>query len=185
MIKVHLYGAFYMSKAACPISRSRKSGSFIHFISTSGLIGNFGQANYSAAKLGIVGLSKSIALDMARFKVRSNCVSPFACGRASSAPSTDTPEQKARVERMQNSMTASKIAPICVFLASDLSKEVKGQIFTVRKDEIFLMSQSRPIRVAHKDGGWSPRTLQTRCCRVQELVLSLDRSADIFNWDEL
>ena len=81
---------------------------------------------------------------MARFKVRSNCVSPFAWSRLIGTIPTDTPEEKARVERIQNTMTASKIAPICVFLASDLAKDVTGQIFAVRKDEIFLMSQSRP-----------------------------------------
>ena len=107
-------------------------------------MGNFGQANYAAAKLGIVGLSKSIALDMARFNVRSNCVSPFAWSRLIGTIPTTTPEEKARVDRIQNTMTASKIAPICVFLGSDLSKDVTGQIFAVRKDEIFLMSQSRP-----------------------------------------
>ena len=144
VIKVHLYGAFYMSKAAAPYFKEQESGSFVHFTSTSGLVGNFGQANYAAAKLGIVGLSKSIALDMARFNVRSNCVSPFAWSRLIGTIPTDTPEEKARVERIQNTMTASKIAPICVFLASDLSKDVTGQIFAVRKDEIFLMSQSRP-----------------------------------------
>jgi NAD(P)-dependent dehydrogenase (short-subunit alcohol dehydrogenase family) len=78
VIKVHLLGSFYVSHAAARLFRDQGSGAFVHFTSTSGLVGNFGQANYAAAKLGIVGLSKSIALDMARFNVRSNCVSPFA-----------------------------------------------------------------------------------------------------------
>ena len=89
VIKVHLYGAFYMSKAAAPYFKEQESGSFVHFTSTSGLVGNFGQANYAAAKLGIVGLSKSIALDMARFNVRSNCVSPFAWSRLIGTIPTD------------------------------------------------------------------------------------------------
>lgn len=71
VIKVHLMGSFYVSHAAARIFREQESGSFVHFTSTSGLIGNFGQTNYAAAKLGIVGLSKSIALDMGRFNVRS------------------------------------------------------------------------------------------------------------------
>src|SRR5262245_2494882 len=186
VIKVHLYGAFYMSKAAAPYFKEQESGSFVHFTSTSGLIGNFGQANYSAAKLGIVGLSKSIALDMARFNVRSNCVSPFAWSRLIGTIPTDTPEQKARVERMQNTMTASKIAPICVFLASDLSREVTGQIFAVRKDEIFLMSQPRPLRVAHKDGGWTPQTIaETMLPAFKSGFYPLDRSQDVFSWEPL
>jgi NAD(P)-dependent dehydrogenase (short-subunit alcohol dehydrogenase family) len=186
VIKVHLYGAFYMSKAAAPYFKEQEQGSFIHFTSTSGLVGNFGQANYAAAKLGIVGLSKSIALDMARFKVRSNCLSPFAWSRLIGTIPVDTPEQKARVERIQNTMTASKIAPICVFLASDLAKDVSGQIFAVRKDEIFLMSQSRPLRVAHKDGGWTPQSIaETMLPAFQSAFYPLDRSQDVFNWDPL
>ena len=186
VIKVHLYGAFYMSKAAAPYFKEQEQGSFIHFTSTSGLVGNFGQANYAAAKLGIVGLSKSIALDMARFKVRSNCVSPFAWSRLIGTIPVDTPEQKARVERIQHTMTASKIAPICVFLASDLAKDVSGQIFAVRKDEIFLMSQSRPLRVAHKDGGWTPRSVaETMLPAFQSAFYPLDRSQDVFNWEPL
>jgi NAD(P)-dependent dehydrogenase (short-subunit alcohol dehydrogenase family) len=186
VIKVHLYGAFYMSKAAAPYFKDQESGSFIHFTSTSGLVGNFGQANYAAAKLGIVGLSKSIALDMARFHVRSNCVSPFAWSRLIGTIPVDTPEQKARIERIQNTMTASRIAPICVFLASDLSKDVTGQIFAVRKDEIFLMSQSRPIRVAHKDGGWTPQAIaDTMLPAFKTAFYPLDRSQDVFNWEPL
>jgi NAD(P)-dependent dehydrogenase (short-subunit alcohol dehydrogenase family) len=186
VLKVHLYGAFYMSKAAAPYFREQEAGSFIHFTSTSGLIGNFGQANYAAAKMGIIGLSKSIALDMSRFNVRSNCISPFAWSRLIGTIPVDTPEQKARVERIQNTMTANKIAPICVFLASDLAKEVTGQIFTVRKDEIFLMSQPRPLRVAHKDGGWTPQSIaDTMLPAFKSAFYPLDRSADVFNWDPL
>ena len=186
VIKVHLYGAFYMSKAAAPYFKEQEQGSFIHFTSTSGLVGNFGQANYAAAKLGIVGLSKSIALDMARFKVRSNCVSPFAWSRLIGTIPVETPEQKARVERIQNTMTATKIAPICVFLASDLAKDVSGQIFAVRKDEIFLMSQSRPLRVAHKDGGWTPQSIaDSMLPAFKSAFYPLDRSQDVFNWEPL
>ena len=78
VIKVHLYGSFNVSRAAATHFRKQESGAFVHMTSTSGLVGNPGQANYSAAKMGIVGLSKSLALDMARFNVRSNCISPFA-----------------------------------------------------------------------------------------------------------
>ena len=77
VISVHLKG----SRAAATVFREQQSGAFVHMTSTSGLIGNFGQANYAAAKLGIAGLSKSIALDMGRFNVRSNCISPFAWSR--------------------------------------------------------------------------------------------------------
>jgi NAD(P)-dependent dehydrogenase (short-subunit alcohol dehydrogenase family) len=186
VIKVHLYGAFYVSKAAAPYFREQESGSYIHFTSTSGLIGNFGQANYAAAKMGIVGLSKSIALDMARFHVRSNCISPFAWSRLIGTIPTDTPEQKARVERIQSTMTAGRIAPICVFLGSDLARDVTGQIFAVRKDEIFLMSQPRPIRVAHKDGGWTPQAIaDTMLPAFKSAFYPLDRSQDVFNWEPL
>jgi NAD(P)-dependent dehydrogenase (short-subunit alcohol dehydrogenase family) len=73
VIDVHLNGSFYVSRAAAPHFKSQQSGCYVHMTSTSGLVGNLGQANYSAAKLGIVGLSKSIALDMAKYQVRSNC----------------------------------------------------------------------------------------------------------------
>ncbi|HXV07226.1 MAG TPA: SDR family NAD(P)-dependent oxidoreductase, partial [Burkholderiales bacterium] len=148
VIDVHLHGAFYVSRAAAPYFKSQNCGCYVHMTSTSGLIGNLGQANYSAAKLGIVGLSKSIALDMARYKVRSNCIAPFAWSRMIGSIPTETAEQKARVERMKVMETA-KIAPLAVFLASDAAQEVSGQIFAVRANELFLMSQSRPIRSVH------------------------------------
>src|ERR687886_229168 len=81
VIGVHLMGSFYVSRAAAAHFRRQGHGAFVHFTSTSGLIGNVGQANYAAAKLGICGLSKAIALDMKRFSVRSNAVAPFASSR--------------------------------------------------------------------------------------------------------
>ena len=183
VVKVHLMGSFYTSHAAARHFKEQGSGSFVHFTSTSGLVGNFGQANYAAAKLGIVGLSKSIALDMERFHVRSNCVSPFAWSRLIGTIPTETPEEKARVEKIQ-SMGAEKIAPLCAYLASDLSKDVTGQIFAVRKNEMFLMSQSRPIRSVQRENGWTPQTIADHAIpAMRASFYKLDRSADVFNWD--
>jgi NAD(P)-dependent dehydrogenase (short-subunit alcohol dehydrogenase family) len=183
VIKVHLMGSFYMSRAAASHFREQESGSFIHFTSTSGLIGNFGQANYAAAKMGIVGLSKSIALDMARYHVRSNCISPFAWSRLIGTIPTETPDQAARVAKVKT-MTPGKIAPLAVYLASDLAKEVTGQIFAVRKNEIFLMSQPRPIRSIHSGEGWTPQTIAEHGMpALKESFFPLDRTQDIFTWD--
>ena len=84
VIDVHLNGSFYVARAAAPHFKGQESGVYLHMTSTSGLIGNLGQATYAAAKLGIVALSKSIALDMAKYHVRSNCIAPFAWSRMTS-----------------------------------------------------------------------------------------------------
>jgi short-subunit dehydrogenase len=153
--------------------------------STSGLVGNLGQANYSAAKLGIVGLSKSIALDMAKYQVRSNCISPFAWSRMIGSIPTETNEQRARVEKLK-SMETSKIAPLAVFLASDAARDVTGQIFAARANELFLMSQSRPLRSVHRAEGWTPESIATHAIpALRAHFYPLDRSQDVFSWDPL
>ena len=183
VIDVHLNGSFYVARAAAPHFRKQESGAYIHMVSTSGLIGNLAQANYSAAKLGIAALSKSIAMDMAKFNVRSNCISPFAFSRMISSIPTETPEQKERVARLQKMETA-KIAPLAVYLASDQAKDVTGQIFAVRANEVFLMSQIRPLRGMHAGEGWTPETIATRAIpAMRPNFYKLDRSQDVFDWD--
>ncbi len=183
VINVHLNGSFFMSRAAAEHFRKQESGSFVHITSTSGLIGNFGQANYSAAKLGIVALSKSIALDMKRYNVRSNCLAPFAWSRMTSSIPAETPEQKARVERIMR-MGPEKNAPLAVFLASDAAKEVSGQIFAPRMHELFLFSQNRPIKSVHSEAGWTPEKIaEIALPAMKGAFTPLERSGDVFSWD--
>jgi NAD(P)-dependent dehydrogenase (short-subunit alcohol dehydrogenase family) len=183
VIAVHLNGSFNMSRAVAGHFREQNSGSFVHMTSTSGLIGNYGQANYMAAKLGIAGLSRAIALDMARFNVRSNAVAPFAWSRMIGSIPADTPEQKARVEKFQQ-MTPEKIAPLVIYLASDRAAGVSGQIFGVRRNEIFLFNQPRPIRSLHRSDGWTPETLDQQLKGAfAGSFTPLDRSGEVFSWD--
>jgi NAD(P)-dependent dehydrogenase (short-subunit alcohol dehydrogenase family) len=185
VIDVHLNGSFYVARAAAPHFKSQESGCYIHMTSTSGLVGNLGQANYSAAKLGIAGLSKSIALDMAKYYVRSNCISPFAWSRMIGSIPAETDDQKARVEKLK-AMETSKIAPLAVFLASEEGKDVTGQIFAVRANEIFLMGQSRPLRSVHRAEGWTPETIGAHAIpALRAHFYPLERSQDVFSWDPL
>jgi NAD(P)-dependent dehydrogenase (short-subunit alcohol dehydrogenase family) len=183
VLNVHLNGTFYVSRAAAGLFKDQQAGSFIHMTSASGLVGNVGQANYSAAKLGIVALSKSIALDMARFNVRSNCICPFAWGRMTENIPATTPDQIQRVERLKQ-MTPDKSVPMAVYLASDAAKDVTGQIFAVRKNEVFLMSQSRPLRSVQRDEGWTPELIRDHAApALSPAFYALDRSQDVFSWD--
>jgi NAD(P)-dependent dehydrogenase (short-subunit alcohol dehydrogenase family) len=158
VIDVHLNGSFFVARAAAPHFKSRLGGAFVHMTSTSGLIGNLGQSNYAAAKMGLVGLSKTIALDMAKFNVRSNCIAPWAWTAMTANIPADTPANIARIEKLKK-MESSKIPPLAIYLASDAAKTVSGQIFGVRANEIYLFSQPRIIRTLHRAGGWSPETI--------------------------
>jgi NAD(P)-dependent dehydrogenase (short-subunit alcohol dehydrogenase family) len=183
VISVHLNGSFSMSRACATPFREQNSGSYVHMTSTSGLIGNFGQANYMAAKLGIVGLSRGIALDMARFNVRSNCVSPFGWTRMVQSIPAETEAEKARVARASQ-MSPDKVAPLVVYLASDAASGISGQILSARNNEIYLFNQNRPIRTLHRSDGWTPQKLAEQLKGAFATSFTpLERSPDVFSWD--
>ena len=183
VVAVHLKGCFNVSRAAATHFKAQGSGVYVHMTSTSGLIGNFGQANYSAAKLGIAALSKSIALDMQRFGVRSNAVAPFAWTRMIDSIPANTPEEKLRVDRLKT-LVPERVAPFVVGLCADEAKDVTGQIFGVRNNEIYLFSQPRPVRNAHSGSGWTPQSVvDTALPMLRAGFYALDRSSDVFTWD--
>jgi NAD(P)-dependent dehydrogenase (short-subunit alcohol dehydrogenase family) len=183
VIDVTLSGYFYVSRAAANLFRDQESGCFIHMTSTSGLIGNRAQVNYGAAKMGVAGLSKCIALDMSRFKVRSNCIAPFAYTRMTATIPTDTEVNKARVAVLQK-MTAAKIAPFTVGLMSDSAADVTGQVFAVRNNEIVLFTQHRPLRTTQTSDGWTPEScVETALPALRPSMYPLDISSQVFTWD--
>ncbi len=185
VISVHLKGSFNVARNAADHFRAQESGAMVHFTSTSGLIGNFGQANYAAAKMGIVGLSKSIALDMQRFNVRSNCMSPFAWTRMIGTIPSNTPEQEARLAKIKQ-MTPAQIAPMVIYLLSDLASGVTGQIFGSRMNEQILFNQNRPVRSVHRSEGWTPAEIHEHAMPALTAAFTPnERSGDVFNWDPI
>lgn len=185
VLKVHLYGTFYISRAAALHFREQQSGSFIHMTSNSALIGNLGQGNYCAAKLGIVGLSKSIALEMKKYNVRSNCIAPVAWSRMTKSIPSKTPEQQAYVEKIKK-MTPETIAPLASFLGSDAAADVSGQVFAIRRNEVFLMSQARPVRSVHNSEGWTAESIATTAMpAMRPSFFGLDKTSEVFAWDPI
>jgi NAD(P)-dependent dehydrogenase (short-subunit alcohol dehydrogenase family) len=183
VLKVHLKGSFAVSRAAAEVFREQGSGAFVHMTSTAGLIGNLAQANYSAAKNGIVGLSRSIALDMARYHVRSNAIAPFAWSRLIGTLPENTPAERTRVARMQR-MTPEQIAPLAVYLLGDEAADISGQVFVVRGNEVMLMSQPRPLRTMAKLDGWTTESLAGHFGpAIRSSLVPLETSPQVFSYD--
>ncbi|THT96303.1 SDR family oxidoreductase [Lampropedia puyangensis] len=187
VIRVHLFGAYNTSRAAASHFRAQGGGALVHMTSTSGLIGGLGQANYAAAKMGIVGLSRSISMDMARFGVRSNCIAPHAFSRMiESVPGLSPEEQERYLEKRRQTTRPEQIAPLAVLLCSDQAKDVSGQIFGARGNEVYLYNQPRPIRTLQRGEGWTPSTLAEQMIPAWRTSFTpAERTKDVFGWEAI
>lgn len=182
VIDVHLRGAFHISRAAVNHFRDQQSGCFLHMTSGAGLVGNVGQANYMAAKMGIVGLSRGLSQDLQRYNVRSNCISPFARTRMLEGGRLSDEARRARDARSATWKIES-VATLAVALASDESRDISGQIFGARGGEVFIYSQPRPVRSVHKDGGWTPEGLVKLLPRFESVFSPLSEMGS--TWDSV
>lgn len=184
VIEVHLKGSFNVCRASIEHFRNQEDGAYVLFSSTSGLIGNIGQTNYAAAKMGIAGLSRVIAMEGERRNVRSNILTPSAWTRMiGSIPVKDEATGR-RVQMMQDKMRADQIAPLAVALVADAAKDVSGQIFSIRGNEVFLWSQPRPIRGMSNLQGWTPETmLEHAFPAFRPDMYDLGNARTVFPWD--
>jgi len=160
VIDVHLTGHFNITRAAINLFREQNYGRIIMVSSTSGALGNVGQANYGAAKMGIIALARIVAMENASKGITCNTIMPSADTRMTRAVPTpkDPKAAEVREERLRRSR-ADAIAPLCVFLASEQSSYVNGQLFHQRAAELSLYSHPRPVRMVHRNGGWTPETI--------------------------
>jgi NAD(P)-dependent dehydrogenase (short-subunit alcohol dehydrogenase family) len=163
VIAVHLKGHFTVMRPATRHMREKRRGSIVTFTSTAGLEGSPGQPNYSAAKEGIVGLTRSTALGMAKYGVRVNSISPVADTRMT--------QRLGEARRAQAAAPPEGVAPVVGFLLSDRSAHVTGQVIHVRGDEVSVWSHPAPLRTAVNPGGWTPESL----AEIYDRALGQDR----------
>ena len=145
VIAVHLKGHFAMIKPASVIFRQQRSGCFVNFTSTSGIVGNAGQANYGAAKAGVAGLTQVVARDLGRYGVRCNAVAPVAGTRMT-----------ATIPGIGDLLPKPEwVAPLACYLASDLAANINGQIFGAAGGTYMVYSQPRLVNTIFKQGRWT------------------------------
>jgi NAD(P)-dependent dehydrogenase (short-subunit alcohol dehydrogenase family) len=152
VIAVHLKGHFTVMRPATAHMREKKAGCLITFTSAAGLEGSPGQPNYSAAKEGIVGLTRSTALSMAKYGVRCNAISPTADTRMTQRLPGDR-------RALATATPPEAIAPVVAFLASDRAAHITGQVVAVRGTEVSIMSHPAPLRTLAGAQPWTPEAL--------------------------
>ena len=159
VIDVHLKGSFNVARATIEHFRDQNEGAYVFFTSTSGLLGNVGQTNYGAAKMGIAGLSRIIAMEGARNNVRANALAPVAWTRMTQSVPVKDEAAAARRAQMAQAIRPDQPARLSVALVSEAAKNVSGQIFGSSGENIILYSQPRPIETLTKEAGWTTETI--------------------------
>ena len=159
VIHVHMRGSFNVARATIELFREQNDGAYMFFTSTSGLFGNVGQANYGAAKMGIAGLSRIIAMEGARNNVRSNCLAPVAWTRMTQSVPIKDEAAAERRKVMAEKIRADQPARFSVAMVTPAAAHVSGQIFGSSGENIILYSQPRPIETVTKEEGWTVDTI--------------------------
>lgn len=182
VLNVNLNGTFAVMRAALPHMRERKTGRIVNIISTAGLIGNVGQANYAASKGAIVSLTRVCALDMSRYNVTANCIAPFAHTRMTDSIKGVTPEQTAYLNEARKAKV-EHVAPVVGYLCSEVAQGVSGQIFGVRGKEVFLFSQPMPERSVANQAGWTTESLShaIESTWLKKSLVPLQTDLEVFN----
>ncbi|MDX2054300.1 MAG: SDR family NAD(P)-dependent oxidoreductase [Polyangiaceae bacterium] len=149
VINVHLKGTFLCSQAAAQHMKNQSSGRIINTTSISGLLGNFGQANYSAAKAGIYGLTRTSAIELQRYGITANAIAPIAKTRMT--------EDLPMFEKIESSLSPDHVAPGYLFFASELSRDITGSILSVAgaKLSVYKMVESSGRFKEANDGVWT------------------------------
>jgi len=186
VVQVHLGGAFHCTRAAAPHMRRQAWGRIVFMTSTAGFIGTVAQCNYGAAKMGMLGLSRSVALEMQGHNVTANCVAPFAWTRIPASIPAVTDEIRESVDRLFKDMSPEQVSPLVVFLASEKSAGISGQVFGVRGKEVYLFSQPRVARSIHCAEAWTADDLASVLGPAFRPHLTpLDNSISFFDWQAL
>ncbi|KRB75082.1 hypothetical protein ASE01_17115 [Nocardioides sp. Root190] len=181
VVDTNLRGTFLVTRAALPHLKKAESGSVITMSSSAGIIGNIGSANYAAAKAGVVGFTKVLALELERHGVTANTVVPFALTRMAGTLPDDDP----RLAKL-SSMKPERIAAFVAALVDPTSSDISGQIFGVRGSEIIAYSQIRPVARAVRSGGWTTNDLISGgLAALRPSLTPLVPSTEIFNYDTL
>jgi 3-oxoacyl-[acyl-carrier protein] reductase len=162
VLAVHLKGTFNLTRHACTVFRQQRSGVIVNTSSESGL-GNQGQANYAAAKEGIIGLTRTVARDMGRYNVRCNAIRPRAATRLTI--SDDMREAAARggaagmnpdlLQAFEKANPPEAVAPLVVWLCTDEAANINGRNFLVTGNQIGLYSEPQVIADIRSEGGWT------------------------------
>jgi NAD(P)-dependent dehydrogenase (short-subunit alcohol dehydrogenase family) len=154
VLKVHLYGGFNCCRHALPVMREKGYGRIINIVSSAGLRGNFGQANYGAAKAGLMGMTFVIAVEHmkgnaeGKYSITANALAPAGMTRMVG----QIPGMEGRP--VPPEMNPDLNGPIVAYIASPEAKHVNGQIFGRRGYSYTLFQTPKPLAAMFKEGGW-------------------------------
>ncbi|WP_323015409.1 SDR family NAD(P)-dependent oxidoreductase [Devosia sp.] len=188
VLQTNLYGAVYLSHAAARQFVRQNSGAYVHMTSAGGLIGSTKQTNYGAAKLGIVGLSQTLARDLGPLGIRSNCIAPSSTSRMTELTDNArkhlmTPEALENLRRARLASVPEHMAPVIAFLGSDAASGLNGQIIGARGSELYLYGHPSPLRGLSSRQGWSAPWLETNLAGAwAPFITPLEVITDVFNW---